>query len=101
MTRIPVQTASKLEQLAGRLRQLVLDTQHNYGSGVQRFKVTIVAPLTLTELGGELVLEDGDPDFTVGEALRARAVAAQVASGDLVWVAREGQEWHAFDVVSR
>lgn len=98
---MPAQTTVIFDELASRLRRMVREVHTNDLSGVTRFKVLTVDPFVIGELQGELTLEDGDPDFTMGEALRARAAAAQVAVGDLVWVARENQEWHAFDVVSR
>lgn len=97
----PAQTTVVFDELASRLRRMVREVHTNELSGVTRFKVLTVNPLVVAELQGELTLEDGDPDFTIGEALRARAAAAQVSVGDLVWVAREDQEWHAFDVVSQ
>lgn len=93
-------TGSVFDQLAERIRQTVRDVHANELSGVERFAVQIVNPFTVAQVQGELSLEDGDPDFTVGEALRVRLAAAQVAIGDLVWVARSDGEWHAFDVVS-
>lgn len=80
---------------------MVREVHANELSGVERFKVTAVRPsLVIGQVQGELSLEDGDPDFTVGETLRARLVATTVHVGDLVWCAREDGEWHAFDVVS-
>lgn len=89
------------DELALRLQQMVKDVHTNEASGVERFQVQHVSPLIITQLHGELVLEDGDPDFTIGETLKARLTAATVHNGDLIWCARSAdQEWHAFDVVS-
>lgn len=92
---------SVFDELAARIRQTVREVHVNELSGVERFTVQLTAPFTLGEVGGDLVLADGDPDFTVGEQLRVRLGAGQVAAGDLVWVARHDGDWHAFDVVSR
>jgi hypothetical protein len=89
------------DQLAMRLRALVREVHANELSGVDRFTVMTISPFVIGEVQGELTLEDGDPDFTLGETLRARVTAGQVAVGDLVWVGRNDGEWHAFDVVSR
>jgi hypothetical protein len=94
-------TGNVFDRLALRIRQTSVDTQKNAGTGLMRFKVALTSPLTITELDGDLSLEDGDPDFTVGETLRARVVAGSVEINDLVWVAYQDQEFHAFDVVSR
>jgi hypothetical protein len=88
------------DELALKLRQMARDEQAN-GAGVERFLVTQISPLTVTQLSGDLTLEDGDPDFTIGETIRDRITADQVDVGDLIWVARaENQDFHAFDVVS-
>jgi hypothetical protein len=92
--------ANVFDELALAVQQLVRDVHANELSGVERFTVTTVTPFVIGEVGGELSLEDGDSDFTIGETLRARIAAAQVHVGDLVWVGRHDQEWHAFDVVS-
>jgi DNA helicase TIP49 (TBP-interacting protein) len=89
------------DQLAGRLRQMVRDVHHNELSGVDRFTVLTVSPFVVAEVHGDLTLEDGDPDFSIGETLRTRITASQVNAGDLIWVGRNGGAWHAFDVVSR
>lgn len=94
-------THGVFDQLALRLHQMVRDVHHNELSGVERFTVVSVSPFVVDEVAGELSLEDGDPDFTIGETLRMRITAGQVASGDLIWVGRNDGEWHAFDVVSR
>lgn len=87
------------DQVALRLRGMVREVHANELSGVQRFTVLSVSPFRVGEVPGELVLEDGDPDFTIGETLRAQLNAGVVSVGDLVVVAREGQEWHALDTV--
>lgn len=94
-------SGSVFDDLASRIRQTVRDVHANELSGVERFSVQYLEPFTIGEVAGDLVLVDGDPDFTLGEALRARVAAAQVQLGDLVWAARNDGEWHAFDVVSR
>ena len=102
MTRIPRRTPTgpgTVDELALRIRQVARSVQQNEGSGVERFKVLLTNPLTLGDMDGSLVLEDGDPDFTIGEVFRGQMTDQVVAAGDLVWVARDGQEWHALDRV--
>jgi hypothetical protein len=94
-------TGRVFDDLALALQQMVRDVHANDLSGVERFTVTTVTPFVIGQVGGELSLEDGDPDFTIGETLRARIAAAQVTAGDLVWVGRHDGDFHAFDVVSR
>jgi hypothetical protein len=89
------------DDLAQAIQQTVRDVHANDLSGLERFTVATVSPFTIGQVQGELMLEDGDPDFTVGETLRARLAAAQVNVGDLVWVGRHDGDFHAFDVVSR
>lgn len=93
-------SAGALDRLAARLQSMALHVHENYGSGVERFRCSKATnPLRITELGGELVLEDGDPDFTIGETLRSAIAGGTIHNGDLVLVARHAQEWHAFDWV--
>jgi hypothetical protein len=94
-------TGQVFDDLALAFQQMVRDVHANELSGVERFTVATVNPFVLSEVGGELTLEDGDPDFTIGETLRTRIGAGQVAAGDLVWAGRHDGDWHAFDVVSR
>jgi hypothetical protein len=66
---------AELGGLAGR-------TVHNVSPPPRRFKVRNADPLVVEELHGDLVLEEGDPDFEVEEALKTTRPAA----GDLVLV---------------
>lgn len=93
-------TGNVYDRLALRIRQTVREVHHDL-PGVERFTVALVNPFTITQLDGELQLEDGDPDFTIGETLRARLTGALVSNNDLVWVSRQDGEFHAFDVVSQ
>jgi hypothetical protein len=93
------------DRLALRIRRAASETQENVGSGVERYKVTMLDPFTIQQLRGTLALEAGDPDFTMGQSVRARILAGQVDVGDLVWVAYEGSgpsgpEYHALDLVN-
>ncbi|MCA1571258.1 MAG: hypothetical protein LC798_13245 [Chloroflexi bacterium] len=60
---------------------------------MRRFKVTIVNPLTVREVGGDLVLEVGDEDVEVAREL----VATPPAIGDTV---RVHEDEHGDYVVS-
>lgn len=70
----------------------------NSGSGAERFVVKSVAPLIIEHLASDLVLEDGDPDFTVGGWVRQYMVNYSLAVGDVMWCLRRGQQWHVVDV---
>lgn len=85
-------------QLALRLKQLVHDEHINNLSGVERFTVRSVSPLIVEHMDGNLVLEDGDPDFTVGAWFRQFMLNYTLVVGDQAWCLREGQEWHLIDV---
>lgn len=93
-------TPGIFDQLAVKLREMVQAEHVNSLSGVERFRVVRVAPLMVEHVDGDLVLEDGDPDFTVGSWVRQRIANYGITVGDQVWCARESQEWHAFDVTS-
>lgn len=85
-------------RLALKLREMIRHEQVNNGTGVERFQVTSVSPLRIEHQGGDLVLEDGDPDFTVGSWVRQYMLNYALTAGDQVWCLREGQEWHVVDI---
>ena len=87
------------DQLALRLRDMTLATQINDGSGVERYKLNQVSPLILEHVDGDNVIEDGDPDVTVGALLRKYLASESIEVGDVVFVLREDSEWHILDVV--
>lgn len=89
-----------LTELAQRLRTLAHDEAANAGSTIHRFAVRQPAPLVIEEVEGDLVLEDGDPDFTVGDGLRQHIARYGLAGGDQIIVAHAGDEWHALDAAS-
>lgn len=89
-----------LSELAMRLRRMARDEAQNTGTSVQRFRVTQKHPLIVEELEGELVLEDGDPDFTIGEGLRQHIATYGVEKDDQILVSHSSDEWHAFDAVT-
>lgn len=86
------------QELALRLRKMVRDEHANGLSGAERFVVRNADPLTLEQLSSDLVLEDGDADFTVGAWLRQYALQYGLSAGQQVWCVREGQEWTAIEV---
>lgn len=95
----PTRRAGVFEELALALREMVRDEHANSASGLERFVVQHADPLRVTQLHGDLILEDGDPDFSIGKAV----IAAVPAVGDVVWVARSAganPDFHAIDVVS-
>lgn len=87
-------------RLAQRLRTMVAEEHANGLSGAERFTVVHVTPtLVIEHLRSDLVLEDGDPDFTVGAWLRQYMLQYTLVVGDSIWCVREGLEWTAIDVV--
>lgn len=86
------------DQLASRLREMVAEEHVNSLSGVERFTVQRATPLLLEHTDGDLVLEEGDPDFTIGVTVRAYLTSHGVVVGDQVWCLRENQEWHLVDI---
>lgn len=92
------------DRLATRLREMAR-AEAEAASGVERWTVRQASPLVIEQLDGELVLEEGDPDFTVGDWLRQLRTAYGIEVGSQVWVGRASSapddvEWHALDVVS-
>lgn len=86
------------DRLAVRMRQMVRVEHLNAGSGAERFKVTSTGPLRFESLSGTLTLEDGDPDVTIGWAVRQYDLNYGLTIGDEVWALRESGEWHISDV---
>jgi hypothetical protein len=57
-------------ELADELRSMVAATTVEAAKPPRRFRVMRQSPLLIEELQGELVLEEGDPDFSVDERLK-------------------------------
>jgi hypothetical protein len=85
-----------VSQLAKRIAGRGSTPEH----AVERWQVSSTSPLLIEEIEGDLVLEDGDPDFTIGVALRQHIATYGIAVGDMMLVVRSGNEWHAFDAVT-
>lgn len=83
--------------LAKRLRRLSREEAQRAGTNVERWAVIQTTPLLIEEAEGELVLEDGDPDLTIGSGLRQHIARYGLTKGDQVLVVRSSAEWHAFD----
>lgn len=94
----PRRGAAVFQELAQRIRRTVHDEHANGLSGAERFVVKSVSPLILEALSSDLVLEDGDSDFTVAAWLRQYIIDYTLHEGDQVWCVREGLEWTAIDV---
>lgn len=92
--------ARPLTQLAQRLRRLAHDEARNVSTSIERWSVTQGNPLIIEELEGDLVLEEGDPDFVLGDTLRKYRASNALVAGDQVMVVHSGHEWHALDVVT-
>lgn len=91
-------SASVFQDLAQRLREVVRDEHRNGLSGAERFTVTSTVPLIIEQLAGDVILEDGDPDVTIGGWMRQYIANYGLRLGDQVWCLREGMEWHVVDV---
>lgn len=89
-----------LDELAMRLKRMAREELASTGTSVTRWRVSQATPLVIEEVEGDLTLEDGDPDFTVGDWLRQFIAQYGLAKDDQVIVAYTGGEWHAFDVAS-
>lgn len=87
-------------ELASRLRRLVREETQRSGTEMQRFRVRQASPLLIEEVEGDLVLEEGDPDLTLGDLLRKHIAANEVEEDDQVIVVKSSGEWHALDVVT-
>lgn len=61
--------ATVYDELADRIRSLVRREVDHRGPAVMRFKVVAVNPLIVEQIGGDLFLEEGDPDVEVDRAL--------------------------------
>lgn len=92
--------ADVFQRLAVKIRELARSEHLNNGSGAERCSVTALSPLMLEAFESDLVLTEGDEDFTVGSVVRAHLTAATLTVGDEVWVLREGQRWQTADVAT-
>lgn len=86
-------------ELAQRIRKVAAH-EASKTTNVERWRVTKATPLIIEEIEGDLILEDGDPDFTIGVALRQHIATYGIAPGDMMLVAYSGKEWHALDAVT-
>jgi hypothetical protein len=78
---------SAVKELARRLRQMAREEARSASPPVQRFKVRRANPLVLDEIGGDLLLEEGDEDVEL-----ARELAADRPSvGETVRVHRDAE----------
>lgn len=89
-----------LSELAQKIKNVASSEVTNKGTTVTRWKVKQAKPLLIEEVEGDLVLEEGDPDFTIGDSLRQHIASYGLEEGDQVLVVRSGEEWHAFDAAS-
>lgn len=89
-----------LHDLAHGIRRLAHSEVVNHGTHIERWRVLQGKPLLIEEVEGDLVLEEGDPDFTIGDPLRQHIATYGLAKDDQVLVTKAGHEWHAFDAAS-
>lgn len=89
------------DDLATRIRGVARDHARAESPPTLRFRVASTGPLVLDQIDGDLVLNEGDPDFTIADAVDTGAPAA----GDVVLVEQTGAsdnpEWFATGVVKR
>jgi hypothetical protein len=83
------------DELADSIRGLAREEAQAVSPPVSRFKVLRVNPLTVEELDGDLVLEEGDPDVEFDRAL----LALRPAVGDVVRVHRDGVDYIVSGVI--
>jgi len=89
--------ASALERLADRLREMSTEAARDAAPRVERFRVAAANPMRLEDIGGDLVLEEGDPDVEID----ARLLAERPSAGDVVRVHRDaGGDWIVAGVIA-
>src|SRR3954471_24406314 len=92
---------SVYDDLAARFRDLARHHAREVSPPTMQFTVKAAAPLVIEQIDGDLVLEGGDPDFTVADTVDL----AGPAIGDMILVEQTGphdnQEWLATHVVKR
>lgn len=88
---------SVYRDLAAELQKL---SQAGDAANLLRFKVASANPLILSQVEGDLVLQDGDGDLELGDWLKQFQVSYGLRKNDLVWVIQAGEEYQAFDVLS-
>lgn len=62
---------SAVQELAARLRAAMREEARRVSPPVRRFKVRRRNPLVVEEMGGDLILEEGDPDVEIDRATLA------------------------------
>lgn len=82
-------TQTVYDQLAARIRGLVSDTVRAEAPPVERWKVLAADPLVVEQIGGDIVLEEGDPDVEVDRAV----IADRPEVGATVRVHHDGEDW--------
>jgi hypothetical protein len=90
------------DEIAHGVRHVARGQVRASGPAVERYKVARVLPLRLEAVVGDEILEEGDPDLEVGQALKLQDVNGNrvIKVGDLVVVHRDGRgDWIASDVV--
>lgn len=86
---------SAVDELASRLVSMHERTRRAH---VERFKVVQGAPLVIEQIHGNLILEEGDPDFEIADAVDTAAPV----KGDMVLVHQGADgDWVATGVVKR
>lgn len=100
MSRRSTRGPNVITELAQRVRSVARHEAQNNGSAIERWRVRQAKPLLIEEIEGDLTLEDGDPDFTVGDSLRQLIATYGLEEDDQVLVVHAGKEWHAFDAAS-
>lgn len=85
------------DRFAERLKGLVHDTAREASPAVERWRVTSSNPLVIEQIdGGDIVLEEGDPDVEIDRAV----LAARPAVGDRVRVHSDGADWIVAGVIA-
>jgi hypothetical protein len=82
---------SVYKELAQKLQAVAKGAAREAAPQLGRYRVTAVEPLTLEEVGGDALLEDGDPDFEVERWLRRYHEDVGLEVGDVVYVHDDGE----------
>lgn len=77
------------DRLADTIRGMVREEAQAVSPPVARYRVTSADPLTVEELDGDLVLEEGDPDVEIERGL----LTVRPDVGDVVRVHKDGSDY--------
>lgn len=87
---------SVFDELVDEIRDMVRDEARQVSPPVERWKVTSSNPLVIEQVGGDVVLEEGDPDVEFDRAV----LDVRPDVDDTVRVHHDGQDWIVAGVIA-